>query len=627
MTPPPDPTGHPGAYDDGYAPPGGRYGHDPRDGHPGGNDGRPGYDDRYATGPRGPRYETPRRHGGIPDSLLIGLLAFLLGLSVLIWTATGLAGLLSHGAWPDGVTYSGTPTALRHLAAEPHDLPGAWPATPKDQLSGYGLFWGLLIGELMVLLVLTLFTLGTLTRYRAVRRARRAERLPGPPKQSPVSPTGPGAQPAPDPSPGTAPGPTPATAPDADTRTGTAPGTPAVPAPVMETAPAPGPGAALGTAAAPLGATAVPGPASASLSSPTGTATPPPTGTAPDASAALGTGGPGIPAAALAATAAATAAPLTTSAAEPALPRLHFGADRRAATAAALAAVTAAPGPVVLATTDPSLWSATKDARAKLGPVLTYDPTHRLDTPSRLRWSPTAGCEDLATATTRAAALLAPVQPHSALDTAVTDAARTLLRCWLHAAAVDGRPFRQLHRWAHATGGTQEPVRILRTDPKCAAGQAGELESVLTAHPERRDHAKELAGRALSALGSVHIRDACNAQRPDALALDSFLDEGGTLYVVGEALEDPRTEPGAMPLLTALLTHVVAHGRRLAARAATGRLDPPLTLVLDDIAALAPLPALPDLLRTDPPRGLLTLATMRSPEQARARWPHADLPL
>lgn len=258
--------------------------------------------------------------------------------------------------------------------------------------------------------------------------------------------------------------------------------------------------------------------------------------------------------------------------------------------------------------------------------MLAYDPAHRLDTPARLRWSPTAGCEEIGTAAARAAALLAPVRPASALDSAVADAAQTLLRCWLHAAALDGRPFRQLHRWAHAAGGAQEPVRILRTDAKASAGQAGELESVLTAHAERREMAKELVGRALAALSSVHIRDASNPLRSDALVLESFVAEGGTLYLVGESIEDPRTDPGAMPLLTALLSHVVEHGRRMAERSSAGRLDPPLTLVLDDVAALAPLPALPGLLQTGQERGLLTLATMRSREQARARWPQDFAP-
>ncbi|MFG2135206.1 type VI secretion protein [Streptomyces sp. NPDC048650] len=542
-------------------------------------DGRRDPDDRGARG----------RERGVPDALLIGLLLFLLGLTLLVWTATGLAGLLAHGAWPSGVTYPGTPMALRHLVSAPHDLPAAWPDAPKGRLSGYGLFWGILIGELMVLLVLTIFTLGTVTRHRAVRTARRQA---------------------------------------ARARAQEAAAEPATTAPPTHT-PAPEP------ASAPPPASLRKSPAA------TGTSTPPAAGLLPDQRPATAPDSPidttsaespeEVNAAVLASLMepAGTTEPAAATAAlpQPAFPRVHFTPDRTAARAAAAAAVTAAEGPLIVATTDPALWADTKDARAKLGPLLTYDPTHRLDTPARLRWSPTAGCEDIATATARAAALLAPVRPTSTLDSAVADAAQTLLRCWLHAAAIDGRPFRQLHRWAHATGAAQEPVRILRTSPKASGGQAGELESVLTAHAERREMAKELIGHALTALSSIHIRDACNPPRADSLILESFLDEGGTLYVVGEPIEDPRTDPGAMPLLTALLSHVVEHGRRMAERSSDGRLDPPVTLVLDDIAALAPLPALPGLLEPGPPRGLHTLATMRSPEQARARWPHQPLPV
>ncbi|MGD3110168.1 TraM recognition domain-containing protein [Streptomyces sp. YGL11-2] len=512
----------------------------------------------------------------MPDSLLVGLLAFLLGLTLVVWTATGLAGLFAHGAWPDGVSYPGTPIALQHLVSAPHDITAAWPGTPKDQLPGYGLFWGIFIGELMVLLVLSIFTLGTIARYRAVRAARRAKRrrerggAPGtaePAARETVREAPPVAPPA------AAPAATPAAARE------TPPAEPAAPAvPVSP-------------------AVAEPVPLAVPAAVPEQRATAAPHGPEP------------------------------TPAAEPALPRVQFGSDRAVARAAALAAATAAPGPLIVATTDPALWSETKDARAKLGPVLAYDPTHRLDTPARLRWSPTSGCEDIATATARATALLAPVRPASTLDSAVADAAQTLLRCWLHAAALDGRPFRQLHRWAHAAGAAQEPVKILRTHPKTSAGQAGELESALTAHAERREMAKELVGRALTALSSIHIRDSSNPLRSDALVLESFIDEGGTLYLVGESIEDPRTDPGAMPLITALLSHVVEHGRRMAERSSDGRLDPPLTLVLDDIAALAPLPALPGLLTTGRSRGLLTLATMRSREQARARWPQDALPI
>ncbi|MFC9233474.1 TraM recognition domain-containing protein [Streptomyces decoyicus] len=543
-----------------------------------------GYDDE--RGGRGYRGTPDGRGRGIPDSLLVGLLAFLLGLTVLVWTATGLAGLFTHGAWPDGVTYPGTPMALRHLVSAPHDMAAAWPETPKAQLSGYGLFWGILIGELMVLLVLTIFALGTITRYRAVRttrrtKAREARQAAHEAREAERSARQAGetrearetaretSRPAPEPTASTA-----STASSEDAPAKPAPST--APSPLLDPA-----AAAAATGPVPEQRTA------------------PPVAPAP---------------------------PGTDPLSEPALPRLQFATDRTLALAASLTTAAAAPGPLIVATTDPTLWSETKDSRAKLGPLLTYDPTHRLDTPARLRWSPTSGCTDLATATTRAAALLAPVRPSGALDSAVADAAQTLLRCWLHAAAVDGRPFRQLHRWAHTTGAAQEPVRILRTSAKASAGQAGELESVLIAHPERREAAQQLVGRALTALSSIHIRDACNPLRADSALLESFIDEGGTLYVVGDPIEDPRTDPGAMPLLTALLSSVVEHGRRMAERSSDGRLDPPLTLVLDDIAALAPLPALPGLLETGRSRGLLTLATMRSREQARARWPHHSLP-
>lgn len=96
-------------------------------------------------------------------------------------------GLFAHGSWPDGVAFTGTPPALRSLATAPTDLAAAWPATPPDQLSGYGLFWGLLIGEAMILAVLAIFVLGTVARWRAVRSHRKTGTY-GTPYGSPTRP-------------------------------------------------------------------------------------------------------------------------------------------------------------------------------------------------------------------------------------------------------------------------------------------------------------------------------------------------------------------------------------------------------------------------------------------------------
>lgn len=520
------------------------------------------------------RRDAREAQGGIPDGLLVGILAFLVGMTLLVWTATGLAGLFTHGHWPRSVTFTRTPLAMRHLIGHPQDIPGAWPDTPPAQLSGYGLVWGLLIGQLMILVVLTIFVMGTLARWRAVRARTRAEKLaarerrraPEPVHEVPIEEVRAHEVPIPRPTPEPHP-------------------TPAVPAGTPQPPAASNP-MGLAHPTEPLGATPTAAKLPTSLSN------------------GERVGG------------------WETSRAEGAI----LYAPRATRHTTATQTIRDAEGPTLVVTSNPTLWQDTKDARAKLGPVHVYDPTHLCDTPARLHWSPTAGCENKDTAKARATALLTPVRPTAKIDQAVTEVAETLLRSYLHAAALESRTIRHVHRWCQGTQ-IQDAVRTLRTHPKAAPGAAGELEAALTAHPERRDIAQELTARALSALFTVNIREACTPNRNDALALDSFVHEGGTLYLVGESIEDPRTNPGAMPLLTALASSVVERGRHMAERSSAGRLDPPLTLVLDDVAAVAPLPQLPELLAAGTDRGLPTLALLRSREQARTRWPDAELPV
>ncbi|MEU3704032.1 type IV secretory system conjugative DNA transfer family protein [Streptomyces anulatus] len=559
---------------------------------------------RQAARGRGPAHHEGHdrpQGGGIPDGLLIGLLGLLFAATLVAWTATGLAGLFAHGAWPDGVTFTRSPLALRELATAPQDLAAAWPGTPPAQLSGYGLFWGLFIGELMVLVVLAVFTLGVVARGRAVRERRREERAFGAYEKQPA--TG-----------GTAPATTPTQTPAAAPTATPAPDRTAESTPAPEHAPPPCKGDPRLTPEAHAAHAAH---AAQQTPQASQTSQAPQTPTIPGLHDTPGTSGesPGTT----------PSSPLLLP--SPRTPLLVY-APAPARRPTVVRAVHDAEGPVLVVTSDPTVWAETKDARAKLGPVLVYDPGHLCDTPARLHWSPTEGCELPDIAAARAAALLAPVRPQARIDAAVADTAQTLLQCWLHAAAVDGRPFRQVLRWASGSG-AHEPVRLLRTHPKAASGLAGLLESALTAYPERREVAQELTVRAFAALSTVHIREACTANRADSLALESFVDEGGTLYLVGEPIEDPRSRPGAMPLLTALAADVVEHGRRMAARSSDGRLDPPMTLVLDDVAAVAPLPQLPELLTTGQHRGMPALVLLRSREQGRARWQerlHAPAP-
>ncbi|MGI5196866.1 type VI secretion protein [Streptomyces sp. CA-288835] len=664
------------------------------------------YDDRHRSHERAERSE-----GGVPDGLLIGVLAFLLGMTLLVWSATGLAAVFDHGSWPSKVTFARTPLAMRHLVQHPHDVTGAWPDTPESELTGYGLFWGLFIGQLMVLVVLTVFVMGTVARWRAGRARRRKAAAYGPEfgpgdtatAGSGAATGGSGVPQGEVPGSGVQRGDSglrPGERPDSETALGGAYGSGVVPGGAAGSDGRSGTGSGLRPGVDtgrgfPAGGATAPGfPSTAGIEVPSAGATGSGHPSSTDSGSGFpagGTAGSGLPAAGVGsdrspggaadsdlhptahsgsdpvlrplgasgptdphapappATPFAPAEP-TGPAAEPPSGTAPYAADSKRAGGRekppipnprrrgpvilgppqtrhplATEAVRDAEGPALVITSSPTLWSDTKDARAKLGPVLLYDPSHLCDTPARLHWSPSTGCQDKDTARARAAALLAPVRPAAKMDQAVADTAETLLRSYLHAAATDGRAIRHLHRWAQGTG-VQEAVRILRTNPKAAAGSAGELEAALTSYPERRDIAQELTARALSSLFTVNVREACTPNRTDALTLDSSVNEGGTLYVVGEPIEDPKANPGAMPLLTALASSVVERGRRMAERSSSGRLDPPLTLVLEDVAAVAPLPQLPDLLTTGPDRGMPTLALLRSREQARTRWPNEELP-
>ncbi|MBB0244385.1 hypothetical protein FNQ90_09770 [Streptomyces alkaliphilus] len=208
-----------------------------------------------------------------------------------------------------------------------------------------------------------------------------------------------------------------------------------------------------------------------------------------------------------------------------------------------------APGPLVVTDPDGTLYDRTARRRSRLGPVHVYDPEHRVDTPVRLRWGPERGCADPLVARRRAKALLTPVRPTEPVFALDAEAAETLLRCFLHAAALDGADCRRVQRWARSGGG--DAARILRAHPRVSPGMSMELEGALGSHPGRRDAGLALVARSLEALERVNVRHSCSPGRADTIALENIAGEGATLYVVGD---DPATAPLRGALLDSLDT-------------------------------------------------------------------------
>jgi hypothetical protein len=319
-------------------------------------------------------------------------------------------------------------------------------------------------------------------------------------------------------------------------------------------------------------------------------------------------------------------------------------AGRRALMSAAVADATSSP--LVVVTADAELWAARPPHRR----AARFDPQQLTDddpeTP-RGRWAPHSGCAEAAVASARARALLLPTVRPVADDEeqGVRELAETLLRCWLRAAALDGRPFRHVARWAGggsvgggSGAGRQEAVGVLQsaaTPPDVAAGEpawAGQLQAALLQPASTLEPA---LGRVRAALGSVaelHVLAACTPESP-ATAIDptALLGDGaaGSLYLLGHAGDGRLREPGsgtapavhsAMPLLSALVDDAVQRTWNTCTRTGDTGPAPAPVFVLDDIAAVAPFPTLPQLMAHGGAQGLRAVTLLRSPEQARARW-------
>ncbi|MHB2023227.1 MAG: type IV secretory system conjugative DNA transfer family protein [Mycobacteriales bacterium] len=283
-----------------------------------------------------------------------------------------------------------------------------------------------------------------------------------------------------------------------------------------------------------------------------------------------------------------------------------------------------APGAVLVTATRPDTLHHTWRLRAQTGPVAVFDPQQLAERVPRLRWSPLAGCTDPLVAISRARALAAGAQLTSGSVTdgdfwrAMTEA---VLRCYLHAAALTARPVIDLLAWT-ARPADPTPLRILRANPDAAGGWADELAAQAGADPRQRDSVWAGVRRAVDALADPRVAEACSPPGDAGFEPARFLDECGSLYLLGTT----GVQLSVAPLITALVEHLLDVARTRAAHAQGGRLDPPLTLLLDEAANIAPLPSLPNLLADGGGSGITTVAVLQSLAQARARWgePGAD---
>jgi type IV secretory pathway TraG/TraD family ATPase VirD4 len=279
-------------------------------------------------------------------------------------------------------------------------------------------------------------------------------------------------------------------------------------------------------------------------------------------------------------------------------------------------AILDAPGAVITTSTRPDNLTVTLDSRSRKGPVAVFDPQRLAPgLPGGVRWSPARGCVRPRAAMIRARALTVGIASGTTDSSFWQAAAEQAVRCLLHAAALSGAGASDLYRWSLSAVQGAEALDALTDDPRAAGGWGQALTAILSADVKQRDSIWAMVGLAFAALADPDVLESVSPAAGEEFVPDGFLAEQGTLYLLG-------TSSGAASvtgLVAAFIEDVIETARRLAARSTHGRLDPPLSLVLDE-AANYRLPSLPSLVSEGGGSGIATLVVLQSLAQARAVW-------
>jgi type IV secretion system protein VirD4 len=279
-------------------------------------------------------------------------------------------------------------------------------------------------------------------------------------------------------------------------------------------------------------------------------------------------------------------------------------------TALAIPALLEWEGPVVATSVKDDLVAQTKYYRQTLGRTWVFDPTGagRLD--DRSRWSPVTQAATWSGAQRVAQALVGAAPSQGGLSDAAFwySAAAKLLAPLLLAAARGGRSMGEVVRWTNLQ--EAEEVRLLLE----LAGEPAALDA-LVAGLSRDERIRSSIYTTLETVLAPY-EDPVVAASADGSDIDpSVLLEGAhTLYLCGPAHEQARVQGVFTALVDAVVHAAVIRADRL------GPLDPPLLVVLDEAANIAPLPDLDRLASTGAGMGIQLVTVCQDLSQLAARY-------
>lgn len=277
-----------------------------------------------------------------------------------------------------------------------------------------------------------------------------------------------------------------------------------------------------------------------------------------------------------------------------------------------------APGAVLATSTKVDgvalTWYARRQATG--GRTLAFDPIGQALGPAPVRWDPVIGCEDFNVARERGRAFAMGATTHLGGGNArwFVERGSQILGYLFHAAALASQDITAVHQWVSHP---EEAVEILRSagSPTIKMMVSTLIDLMVDMAGETTSGFKGTMQGALEPIMIDSVLEALTPPREESFNVEAFLASKDVLWVIS-----PEAEGALASVTTMFADHVVSTARRISDFAPGQRLTPPLSLVFDEAANVAPLPDIDRYYSEGPGRGFAMSGFFQDEAQIFKRW-------
>ena len=274
-----------------------------------------------------------------------------------------------------------------------------------------------------------------------------------------------------------------------------------------------------------------------------------------------------------------------------------------------------APGALIATSIRPDVLTATFEARSQIGPVSVIAADGSVSgLPSVMAWSPIRGCEDAESAQVRAKVLAAGTSNGVENGSFWEGQTEAVLKFLLHAAALKGADIHEFWRWTLNPGAATPAEQVLDTHPGAEPQWGAALRGILAGDERTLGNIWGGVRTAMAGLDASAVRNRFNPAPGQHFDVVRFLRAKGTLYLLSKE-NDPASR-----MLSALIADVTRIAKLVADASPGQRMDPPLTLMLDEVGNFAKLPDLPTWVSGFGGSGIVTQVVIQGIDQMRATW-------